>query len=472
MKKLLFLMVVAGILIGVVYWLKNEQAQKAPNLVGRKILAPFNVADVARVEIGGAKSLALASGEKGWTVDALHGYPADAAKIRDALLKLKDLKAGQPASGISNAAPTVVVLKDAGGKELAKLTMGEQHRSAPRGEMAQFGGGGYPDGRYVALDGSTVIVNDALNEFDGDPKKWVNTKIGEITASDVTSVTYAKGKETVKLTRANGTWSLEGLGPKEELDSSKTYSLDSALSYLNFSDVVDPKKWVDTKIGGITASDVTAVTYTKGKESVKLTRKNGTWNLEGLGPKEELDTSKTYSLDSALSYLNFSDVVDPKKTEAELGFATGAVYTATLKNGITYTAKVGNKIGSDSAFKVSAAFKAVGTNATENAACEKTVKDFNDNVGKWTYTISSYSAASMSKTRKDLVKAKEEPKKEEAKPAPAPAPKPAAKPAPAPAAKPAPAPAAKPAPAPTAKPAAKPAPAPAAKPAPAPAPKK
>ena len=136
--------------------------------------------------------------------------------------------------------------------------------------------------------------------------------------------------------------------------------------------------------------------------------------------------------------MNFSDVVDPKKTEAELGFATGAVYTATLKNGITYTAKVGNKIGSDSAFKVSAAFKPVGTNATENAACEKTVKDFNDNVGKWTYTISSYSAESMSKTRKDLVKAKEEPKKEEAKPAekkveskpaPAPAAKPAAKPA-------------------------------------------
>ena len=386
MKKLLILVIAAAALLGAAYLLKGR-SQKTPNLVGRKILAPFNVADVARVEIGGAQSLALAAGEKGWTVDALHGYPADAATIRDALLKLKDLKAGQPASGISNAAPTTVVLKDAGGKELAKLEMGEQHRSAPRGEMAQFGGGGYPDGRYVAFEGTTVVVNDALDAFNGDPKKWV-----------------------------------------------------------------------DTKIGGITASDVKEVTYAKGKESVKLTRKDSTWTLEGLGPKEELDTSKTYSLDSALSYLNFSDVVDPKKTEAELGFATGAVYTATLKNGITYTAKVGNKIGADSAFKVSAAFKPVGTNATENAACEKTVKDFNDKVGKWTYTISSYSAESMSKTRKDLVKAKEEPKKEEAKPAeknpeakPAekkPAPAPAAKPAPAPAAKPAPAPAAKPAPAP------------------------
>ena len=363
MKKIIILLLAAAALVGAALWLKGGRSQKTPNVVGHKILPAFNISDVTRVEITGAKSLTLASGEAGWTVDALHGYPADGKKILDELLKLKELKAGQPAAGISNAAPTVVILKDAAGKELAKLEMGEQHRSAPRGEMAQFGGGGYPDGRYVAFEGTTVVVNDALDAFNGDPKKWV-----------------------------------------------------------------------DTKIGGITASDVKEVTYAKGKETVKLTRKDSTWTLEGLGPKEELDTSKTYSLDSALSYLNFSDVVDPKKTEAELGFATGAVYTATLKNGITYTAKVGNKIGADSAFKVAAAFKPVGTNATENAACEKTVKDFNDKVGKWTYTISSYSAESMSKTRKDLVKAKEEPKKEEAKkeeakPAPAPAAKPAAKPA-------------------------------------------
>ena len=360
MKKIFILVVVAAALIGAALWLKDGNSKRTADIVGKKVLPEFNISQVSRVEIAGAKSLALmSSDEAGWTVDALYGYPADAKKILDELLKLKELKAGQPAAGISNAAPTTVVLKDAAGKELAKLVMGEQHRSAPRGEMAQFGGGGYPDGRYVMFDGSNVLVNDALDAFDGDPKRWV-----------------------------------------------------------------------DTKICGITASDVKEVTYAKGKETVKLTRKDSTWTLEGLGPKEELDTSKTYSLDSALSYLNFSNVVDPKKTEAELGFATGAVYTATLKNGITYTAKVGNKIGADSAFKVSAAFKPVGTNATENAACEKTVKDFNDKVGKWTYLISSYSAESMSKTRKDLVKAKEEPKKEEAKPAEKkPEAKPAAKPA-------------------------------------------
>ena len=40
-------------------------------------------------------------------------------------------------------------------------------------------------------------------------------------------------------------------------------------------------------------------------------------------------------------------------------------------------------------------------------------KEFNDRTAKWTYTIASYSADSMSKKRKDLVKAKEEPKKDD-----------------------------------------------------------
>ena len=210
--------------------------------------------------------------------------------------------------------------------------------------MAQFGGGGYPDGRYVQFGDKVVLVKDTLDAFDGDPKKWTDTRIASVTASDVTSVTYAKGKE-----------------------------------------------------------------------SVSLTRKDGKWDLAGLGPKEELDTSKTYSLDSALSYLDFTGVADPKKTDAELGFATGAVYTVTLKNGQSYTAKVGDKTGSDRWVKLSASFKAVGTNATENATLEKAVKDFNEKTGKWAFSIASYSADNMSKARKDLVKAKEEPKKDEAK---------------------------------------------------------
>ncbi|MBP3407277.1 MAG: DUF4340 domain-containing protein [Kiritimatiellae bacterium] len=343
-KNLVILAAAAAVLGGAAYYCNSGRKIKSSNLNGKPVLAAFDVSEVAKVEVGGSKKLTLAATDGGWVVDSLYGYPADVTKIRENLLKLKDLTVGQTARGRKIENGTLVELKDAKGKVLASATLGEQHMSKPRGQAAQFGGGGYPDGRYMKFGDGVVLVKDALEAFDGDPKKWC-----------------------------------EG------------------------------------RICSVPSADVKAVSYTKDGKTVNLTRKDSTWSLEGLGEKEELDTSKTYSLDSALSYLDFNNVADPKKPETEFGFATGCVYKVSLKNGQSYTAKIGAASGADRYFKVSAAFAPVGTNATENATLEKAVKDFNANAGKWTYLISSYSADSMSKSRKDLVKAKEEPKKDEKK---------------------------------------------------------
>ncbi len=317
-KNLVVLAGAAAVLAGAAYFLQNGKRMRAPDLAGKRILPAFNAADVASIDVVG--KLKLVAGDGGWTIDSLHGYPADLTKIRENLLKLADLKVGQVANGRTIAAPSVIALKDAAGKAVATLEMGETHTGKPRGQMAQFGGGGYPDGRYVKFQDKTVLVNETLDAFDGDPKKWCDTRICAVTASDVATVVYEQGKEKVELTRGT----------------------------------------------------------------------NNVWQLKGLGPKEELDTSKTYSLDSALSYLDLTGIADPAK-ESEYGFATGAVYTVTLKSGSNYVARVGNKVpgGSDSYFKLDGK--------------------------KWIYTISSYSADNMRKTRKDLVKAKEEPKKDEKK---------------------------------------------------------
>ena len=332
----------AAVLGGAAYFCNSGRKIKSSNLNGKPVLPAFDVSEVAKVDVGG--KVVLSASDSGWLIDSLYGYPADVTKIRENLLKLKDLTVGQTARGRKIESGTKVDLKDAKGAVLASVTLGEQHMSKPRGQAAQFGGGGYPDGRYVKFGDGVVLVKDALDAFDGDPKKWCESRICSVSSSDVKDVSYTKDGKTVK-----------------------------------------------------------------------LSRKDSTWTLEGLGEKEELDTSKTYSLDSALSYLDFNGVADPKKPETEFGFATGSVYTVSLKNGQSYTAKVGGASGSDRYFKVSAAFSPVGTNATENATLEKAVKDFNAKTGKWTYMISSYSADSMSKSRSDLVKPKEEPKKEEKK---------------------------------------------------------
>ena len=341
-KNLVILAAAAAVLGGAAYFCNSGRKIKSSNLNGKPVLPAFDVSEVAKVDVGG--KVTLAATDSGWVIDSLYGYPADVTKIRENLLKLKDLTVGQTARGQKIESGTKVDLKNAKGAVLASVTLGEQHMSKPRGQAAQFGGGGYPDGRYVKFGDGVVLVKDSLDAFDGDPKKWCESRICSVPSADVKEVSYTKGGETVK-----------------------------------------------------------------------LTRKDSTWSLEGLGAKEELDTSKTYSLDSALSYLDFNNVADPKKPEAEFGFATGSVYAVSLKNGQSYTAKIGNASGADRYFKVSAAFAPVGTNATENATLEKAVRDFNAKVGKWTYLISSYSADSMSKSRKDLVKAKEEPKKDEKK---------------------------------------------------------
>ena len=308
-KNLITLGVVAIALGGAAYFLNGGAKSSAPKLNGKTVVPGLDCSEVAKIEIG--TKLALAAGDKGWTVATLNGYPADREKIVENLLKLRELKVGQVVRGKALDATTPVVLKDAAGKELAKLELGPKHEK-------------WGHGRYAKFDGQSVLVSDALDAFEGDAKQWCNTRIASIPSSDVTAVSYKRGNELVELTKGT----------------------------------------------------------------------NSTWVLKGLTDKEELDTSKTYSLDSALSYLDFNSVADPKLTEAELGFATGAVYTVTYKDGsntVKRVATVGNTVkgGSDRYFKM-------------------------DN-GKWIFTISSYSAENMMKTRKDLVKAKPEPKKEEPK---------------------------------------------------------
>ena len=321
-NKLVGLAVVAVVLGGAAYFLQSGSKPAAAKLNGKAIMPNLSVADVAKVEIGG--KLTLAASADGWKVESLHGYPADREKIAENLMKLAELKVGQVAHGRKLGTETALTLKDASGKELAALKLGDKHTKKAKGQMSMYGGGGYPDGRYIAFDGETVLVKDTLDAFDGDVKQWCNTRIASIPSSDVKAVKFAHGAETVELEKGT----------------------------------------------------------------------NSTWTLKGLTAKEELDTSKTYSLDSALSYLDFNAVADPKLTEAEFGFKTGYVYTVTVKEGsntVQHVATVGNKVkgGSDRYFRL--------------------------DDGKWVFAISSYSAENMMKARKDLVKAKPEPKKEEPK---------------------------------------------------------
>jgi len=341
-KKVTALVITAALLGGLAYWSSHRGRIKTPSLVGKPVLKSIDLSQVGRIELStnGKKTLILKGTEAGWTMETLFNYPADIAKIRANLLSLTDLKIGQVARGKKLENDTLVDLQSPEGKSLAILRLGEKHLREAPGEMAMFGGGGYPDGRYVATEGETVyLVKETLDAFDGETRSWADTQICSVPGSEITAVEF--------------------------------------------------------KVNG---------------ETLKLERKEGNWKLDGLGEKEELDTSKLYSLDTALNNLSFTRVADPALTEEQSGLTTGTVYVATLKNGERYTAKVGNTMGADRTFKVTASFEPAGTNALENATLKAKVDKFNAEVAKWTYLIASGSAENFSKRRADVVKAKEEPK--------------------------------------------------------------
>ena len=161
-KNLIGLATVAVVLGGAAYFLNGGAKSSAPKLNGKAVVPAFDLSDVARIEVG--DKLKLAAGADGWTVETYHGYPADRAKLADNLLKLRELKIGQVVRGKKLEGAVPLVLKDAAGKELVNLPLGEKH--------AKWG-----HGRYSSVEGETVLVSDTLDAFDGDAKKWIETKI-------------------------------------------------------------------------------------------------------------------------------------------------------------------------------------------------------------------------------------------------------------------------------------------------------
>ena len=266
-QKLISLTAVAAVLAGLAYLSSTSKKVKTPSLVGKPVLSSLDLSGVQKIELdlSDGKKLIVESTDAGWGIKSLFGYPADIAKIRENLLKLKDLKIGHVAAGKKLDAPSLVDLQNAAGKSLATLRLGDKHMRQPSGEMAQFGGGGFADGRYVSAAGADTVflVKETLEAFDGDPKSWADTQIASVPSADITAIDLTHGGQTVKLAKKDGAWTLEGLTEKEEFDTSKSYGVESALNSLNFNAVADPAL-TDEQLG-LTAGTTYAVALKNGE---------------------------------------------------------------------------------------------------------------------------------------------------------------------------------------------------------------
>jgi hypothetical protein len=138
-----------------------------------------------------------------------------------------------------------VDLKDQSDKTIQSLLLGKKHmqksnQQSPLGDMG--GDSGYPDGRYVKVNGnsdSVALISDALSNLEPKPEQWLNKDFFRVEKVRSISVSGPAVTNSWKIVRdtENGEWKLTDAKAGEQLDASKSSSAANALGSPSFTDV-------------------------------------------------------------------------------------------------------------------------------------------------------------------------------------------------------------------------------------------
>lgn len=263
-QKTLLILAVATLGVGGIAWWKlgSDSAAVSSQATTGKLFPELEkqVNDVHTILIErAAGSITLQRAAGGWGVTEKQGYPVDMESVRKSLIALAQMTAVEAKTSdperysklgveditAAGAASIQVTLKDAGGKEVAKLILGKE----------QEGKGGMPSGNvYVRRPGDKVSY---LAKGNPDIKPaaldWLKKEILKVSRDRVQSVviTHPDG-EVVRVERSkpeDSEFSLANMPEGKEL----TYpgapsSVSSTLEWLNLEDVV-PAAEVDFGTG-------------------------------------------------------------------------------------------------------------------------------------------------------------------------------------------------------------------------------
>src|SRR2546430_5964291 len=265
-RKQLGILIVLGAVIGALglYVSRRNAASyqsSGEGRAGKKLLPDFPINDVVRIGIKqGTNELNLVEQDDNWTVRERYGYPANFQEIGDLLRKIWDLKVVQteqvgpsqfakleltePNNGTNSG--TLVEFKDTSDKTIKAVLLGKKHMRKSENASPLGGSDGWPDGRYLlVMNGpkDVAVVSDALSEVEVKPDRWLNKDFFKVEKLKTISVTHTNATNSWKLTREteNGALTLADAKPGEQLDSAKSSSAGSALSYPSFTDVVSPQ---------------------------------------------------------------------------------------------------------------------------------------------------------------------------------------------------------------------------------------
>jgi len=399
-KNLIILIVVAALLCGWAYLSskRKNRLTEAATVIGKPLLSRLqdaeqlnSIASIAFVTAQGTIDVAKVDGV--WVSPAKHNYPVKFDSVRDFLRKLADLKIGQSLPSDP--------------KQMESLDL-------------------------VSPEGA---AEDAQN---------TGTLVKLTTESGSTVASLLLGKERSRQAPEDSPYG-QGFGayPDGRFVAAEGKACLVTESFSGIPD--DAKAWLDTRVANVSASDLASLSVADPEgATVTLVRAEGKTDmvLPDLAEGEEMDTVKVSGLAGTLSWLDFEDVVDPDKAEAELGFDKATVLTAVTKDDKIYTLMLGaGPEGSESRY---ARLKAeyvppepelaeetaeaepdveegeaqedtteVGEEADAAAQRAKEeeqkklageVKEFNDKVGGWTYMLPSHKIKNIDTDRQALLK--------------------------------------------------------------------
>ncbi len=250
-KQLISLLIILIVSIFGCYFLLNNKSKSWDKNASSKrtdLFENLKLSKVAKVAISkNNKNAVVAKVGDNWLVETSDNYPADFAKIKNVVMKIKDLKMTDKLTvgksqyaklQLDEKSAMKVVLSDSNDKIMAELLLGKEHMKKSTNPNPMFGGA-YPDGRFVLVKGieNPILINETLNSLTEKSSSWLNSDF--IKPEKIKSIKL-DSDEKWELTKENESAEFAiSVNPPEgkEFDKSKASSIESTFRYFSFNDI-------------------------------------------------------------------------------------------------------------------------------------------------------------------------------------------------------------------------------------------
>ena len=243
--------------------------------LGQPVLKDLKAADIAVVAFrDGGAALTLERKEGEWRIAERGGFPADAAKVRDLVLKVLELKVGQ-SEPIGEADRARLKLDASGGmlefrgmdgKPLARLAIGAKFFKREPDNRERATG----DGRYVQLPEepkTVIVVSDPLTLASAKSADWIlrtGFAAEKVKAMDVALAGGEKWR--IERARDDAGWKLTPIRAGEKVDTIRANSASYSLNSVDLADIAAPdlkpaEAGLDKPSAHITALTFDGLTY-------------------------------------------------------------------------------------------------------------------------------------------------------------------------------------------------------------------